>query len=173
MKHVTRIIMLLSVTVAVVSFSHTDNFKTDSCTEPFVNLHDSNLKITGVEIVDKIIGQKKKTITASRKNACLLELKIEGTAPADGEFGLYPTGFSVYATYRRVNKIFPSIAVGIKPRLPSGEMEEYWLNEPEVSMMVGCKKGESFRFYVLFEVPVDTETFYFQSPEISQRIAVK
>lgn len=148
-------------------------FKTENGTGAFVDLGISDLKVTGAELVDKIISGRNNTVTASRKNAVLLELKIEGTAMSDGQFGLYPSGFSVYAMYRRVPKIFPSIAVGVKHKKPNGDPDDYWLTEPEASMMVGCTKGDSIRFYVLFEVPDDTKTFYFQSPEIAQALTIE
>ncbi|MBN1549871.1 hypothetical protein JW979_00310 [bacterium] len=173
MKNTSLSLCFGLIILVFIPFADAVEFKTEEGNGAFIDLNESSLKVTGIEIVDKIVGSRNKTVTASRKNACLLELKIEGTASAEGQFGLYPSGFSVYAVYRRVNKIFPSIAVGVKHRNPAGEMEEYWLNEPEASMMVGCKPGDSIRFYVLFEVPEDTKTFYFQSPRITQGITIQ
>jgi hypothetical protein len=171
-KYSVIIGLLACVVCSPVPRGHAIDFDTEPGTGDFVNLWDADLTVTAVEIVDRVVGSRNQVITPSRENACLLELRIEGVARSDGKFGLYPAQFSVCAEYRRVPKLFPSIAVGVKPRLPGGEIEEFWLNEPDASMMVGATTGESIDFYALFEVPLDAKTFYLQIPYIAQGISI-
>lgn len=158
-----RIAMTLFSLAIFAMTTSADEEATDTA-KFLVDLGKCNLVVEEVHKVASIKGARGKTIKASKKGAVLVELKIHGTGVIDGEFGLYPSMFSLTCEYRRVHRILPSLAIGIKPKLPSGEIQEYWLNDPEATMLIGCDKGESIDFYALFEVPAEVKEFNLQVP---------
>jgi hypothetical protein len=101
------------------------------------------------------------------KPAHLVEVELTGRANATGEFALYPAMFSALCNYRGVASVLPARAIGtkIKDRM-TGEVTEYWYNEPGVSIIIGIKEGETIRRYVILELPKETKDFQVQGPKI-------
>jgi len=135
-----------------------------------LDMGECNLAVEEVRQVDEIKGDRGRVTEASRRNSVLIELKIHGTGPSEGEVGLYPSMFSLTCVYRGVRRILPSLAIGIKPRMPMGEIKPYWLNDPEASMLIGCEEGEDIEFYAVFDVPEDVAEFSFQAPHALQQV---
>lgn len=138
-----------------------------------VDLGKCNLVVEEVSRVEKTMGARGKAIEASKRGSMLIELKIHGTGPCDGELGLYPSMFSLTCVYRGVRRIIASLAIGVKPRMPTGEIQDYWLNEPEASMLIGCETGGSIDFYALFEVPEEVREFTLQIPQALQQVSTQ
>jgi hypothetical protein len=135
-----------------------------------LDMGECNLVVGQVRQVESIEGDRGKVTEASRRNSVLVELEIQGTGPSEGEIGLYPSMFSLSCVYRGVRRILPSLAIGIKPRMPTGEIKPYWLNDPEASMLIGCEEGDDIEFYAVFDVPEDVTEFTFQVPHAVQQV---
>jgi hypothetical protein len=136
-----------------------------------LDLGKCHLVVQEVNQVEKIEGDRGKTTEASKRGSVLIELEIHGTGPSEGKVGLYPSMFSLTCVYRGVQRILPSLAIGIKPRMPTGEIQPYWLNNPEASMLIGCYEDEDIEFYVIFEVPEEVKEFAFQIPRVLQQVS--
>jgi hypothetical protein len=170
MRHLAALAIALSLAAAAALASSAGGEAEDTPLG-LVDLGQCNLVVKGVSRVESVKGESGKTIEASKRGSVLLELEIEGTAAADGQFALYPSMFSLACAYRRVNRLIPSLAIGIKPKLPTGEIQEYWLNRLEATMLTGCEKGDRIGFYALFEVPDEVKEFTLQIPVALQAIA--
>jgi hypothetical protein len=135
-----------------------------------LDMGECNLVVENVRKIESIKGDRGKVTEASRRNSVLIELEIHGTGPSDGKVGLYPMMFSLTCVYRGVQRILPSLAIGIKPKMPTGKVQPYWLNEPEASMLIGCEEGDDLEFYAVFDVPEDVTEFSFQAPQALQQV---
>ena len=136
-----------------------------------LDLGKCHVVVQEVNQVEKIKGNRGKTTEASKRGSILLELEIHGTGPSEGAVALYPSMFSMTCAYRGVRRILPSLAIGIKPRMPMGEIQPYWLNDAEASMLIGCDEGEDIEFYAIFEVPEEVKEFTFQIPQALQQVS--
>jgi hypothetical protein len=130
--------------------------------------------LTEVNEVEGFKGEKGNTIKPSRRNAKFVEIKLEGKAYADGKSGWYPAMFGVLFKYRGTTKITPATALGIKfTNRKTGNKEEHWFNEPDVSFVMGCKTGESFAHYLIVEIPKEVTAFLLQGPAALQHLQLK
>jgi hypothetical protein len=136
-----------------------------------MDLGKCDLEVKEITQVEKVKCDRGKTVEASKRGSVLIELEIQGTAASEGEVALYPSMFSLGCAYRGVRRILPSLAIGIKPRMPTGEIRPYWLNDPEASMLIGCQEGEDIEFYALFEVPQEVKEFTFQIPQTLRQVS--
>lgn len=141
------------------------------CAEPLLDFGKFTTKVLETKQINSIIGEDGKTIKASRRDAKLLELKLEIIADVPGEFCLYPKMFSVQCSYRRVPMIIPAIALGTKiSDKMTGETKEYWYTDPEVSIILEVSGGERFYKYLIIEIPKKVETFQLLGPAVIQEV---
>lgn len=170
MKSLASLVFALSL-AALVAPAGAPGGETAEAPPGLIDLGQCSLAVKGLNRVESIKCEGGETIKASKRGAMLLELEIQGTATAEGQFGLYPSMFSLTCTYRRAHRILPSMAIGIKPKLPTGEIQEYWLSKPDATMLTGCEMGDKIRFYVLFEVPDEVREFTLQIPKALQSVS--
>jgi len=157
--------VLLSICVSGGLFARDD----DGTALAFLNVAKCNFSVEGAEVVDSVIEERGMILKRSYKGGQLIEVKLVESAPETGEIGLYPSIFSLVLYWRGVPRIHSSIAIGTKHQMPSGEMDEYWLNLPEASMIIEYEAGEEMIIYTLFEVPKDLKEFKIQNPAIIER----
>jgi len=143
--------VLLSICVSGSLFARDD----DGTALAFLNVAKCNFSVEGAEVVDSVIGERGMILKRSHRGGQLIEVRLVGSTPETGEIGLYPSIFSLVLYWRGVPRILSSIAIGTKHQMPSGEMDEYWLNLPEASMIIEYEAGEEMIIYTLFEVPKD------------------
>jgi len=126
-----------------------------------------DLKVTEFKEITGFTGEKGDVIKPSRRDAKFVEVTLEITANAGGEFVLYPAMFSALCSYRGVAKALPARALGTKIKDGfSGGVTEYWYNEPGVSVVLEVSAGETFRKYLVVEVPKEIDLFLVQGPKV-------
>jgi hypothetical protein len=138
-----------------------------------LDLSACHIVVKEVREVETIKGDRGKTTEASKRGSVLIELEIHGTCSSEGQVGLYPSIFSLTCVYRGVRRIIPSLALFTKPRRPTGEIQPYWLNDPETSMLIRCEEGGEIEFYAVFEVPEEVTEFIFQIPQALQQVSTE
>lgn len=130
-----------------------------------------DIKILEVKNIESFTSESGETVTTSRRSNKLLEIKLEITSNDIGEFALYPTMFNCMCVYRGEMLVVPAVALGTKVTDRStGTVNEYWYNDPEISVIIGVGMNEKFRKYVIIEIPEDTENFYLQGPKVIAEI---
>jgi hypothetical protein len=137
------------------------------CAADLVDFGSFESKVTGYKEINSFTSEKGDVIKPSRRDAKFVEVTIEITATAGGEFVLYPAMFSALCSYRGTAKAIPARALGTKIKDRStGKVTEYWYHEPEVSVILGVKAGETFRKYLVVEVPKEVDEFLVQGPKV-------
>ena len=163
MRRITLPLLLMSVFV----------FPGKNFAQDFIDLGKCKIRVTEIKEIKSFKSKKGKTVKPSRRNAKFMELKLEGESYAEGKSAWYPKMFGAMFLYRGVMKITPAIALGIKfKNRTTGNAEEHWFYDPEVSFTMGCKPGESFVHYVIVEIPKDVTDFTFQGPVMIQKLRV-
>lgn len=146
-------------------------FANDSRAKDIIDLSACDLKVTEIREIEGFKGEKGDMIKPSRRNAKFVELKLEGTANAEGESAWYPKMFAAVFEYRGSLKISPAVALGLKfSDKASGSKREQWFSEPEVSFTMKNKMGESFAHYLIIEIPEESKDFHLQGPAAIQQV---
>ena len=137
------------------------------CAADLVDFGGFNIKVTEFKEINSFTGEKGDVIKPSRRDAKFVEVTLEITATAGGEFVLYPAMFSALCSYRGTAKAIPARALGTKIKdRSSGEVTEYWYHEPDVSVILEVKAGETFRKFLVVEVPKEVDVFLVQGPKV-------
>jgi hypothetical protein len=124
-------------------------------------------KVSGYKTIDSFTGEKGDVVKPSRRDVKFVEVTLEITATAGGEFVLCPGMFSVLCNYRGTAKAIPAVALGTKVKDRStGEVTEYWYHDPAVSVILEVKSGETFQKYLIVEVPKEVDRFLVQGPKV-------
>jgi hypothetical protein len=124
------------------------------------------LKVTDIREITSFKGEQG-IVKPSRRDAKLLEIKVEGTSDTKGVTAFYPQMFAALFIYRGALRVTPAIAIGIKFKDPlSGNNIENWFNAPGVSFTSKSEVGDSISVYVIVEVAKETTEFKIQGPGI-------
>ena len=153
--------IIVALVVGLSWYSGSDVLADDEV--PFVSMSELQFAVDSVFKVESVLSERQAVLKSSKRSSQLVEVKLVGVAPRDGQIGLYPSAFSLVMNWRDVPGIYPSMAFGRKRKLLEG-IEEYWLHLPEASMLLGFSAGERIVIYALFEVPKDATGFQIQIP---------
>ena len=105
--------------------------------------------------------------SAGRRDAVLALIKVEGTAPQDGELSVAPGSFGAQFVYRGVNRLELSKAWGIRGKNPeSDEAIEKWTANPDERANVGATAGESVSMWFAVVLPKEVQRFYVIVPSL-------
>jgi len=131
-----------------------------------VDWGECGLGVTQVELVEKLVAGGE-TLTAGRRDAVLALIKVEGTAPKDGELSVAPGSFGAQFVFRGVNRIELSRAWGIRGKNPeTGETIERWTANPDERANVGAKAGESVSMWFAVVLPKEVQRFHVIVPSL-------
>lgn len=135
--------------------------------QEIIDLGKCNLKITESREIESFKSNKGSTVKPSRRDAKLIELRVDGKTYMKGESAWYPQMFAAMFYYRGSLRITPGIAVGIKFTDPlSGEKKEQWFNEPGVSYTAKHEEGDNIGTWVVVEIAKETKDFILQGPAV-------
>jgi hypothetical protein len=138
----------------------------DALSQTFLDLGKCNLKIVEVHEIQSFKGEKGE-VKASRRDAKLLEVKVEGVAYSDGVSAWYPQMFAALFNHRGASRITPALALGIKFTNPqNGENVAQWFNAPGVSFTAKHKAGDTVKTYLIIEIAKETNDFILQGPAV-------
>jgi len=130
-----------------------------------IDLVDCKLKVQTVEKAENVILSDGTRISASRKDAQLLLVRLKGEAPDYGKLSLNPSLFAV--NYIHMEKLSLSLAkaTGHRGTTPEGKEVDLWYGKPEDSYnLVMEKKGSEVDFWIAVEVPKAIEQFFIRIP---------
>lgn len=125
-----------------------------------------DLRVAQIEFTDKLVAGSQ-TLTAGRRDAVLALIKVEGTAPQDGELSVAPGSFGAQFVYRGVNRIELSKAWGIRGKNPeTDESIEKWTANPDERANVGATAGESVSMWFAVVLPKEVQRFHVIVPSL-------
>ena len=138
-----------------------------------LNLGKCDFKISEIREVPGFKGENG-IVKPSRRDAKLLEIKLEGKANSDGASAWYPQMFAAIFYYRGALRITPALAIGMKFKDPlKGENIEQWFNAPGVSFTSKNKEGDPLATYLIVEIAKETNDFILQGPSIITETGLK
>ena len=118
------------------------------------------LRVTQIEFTEKLQAGKQ-MLTAGRRDAVLALIKVEGTAPRDGQLSVAPQSFGAQFAYRGVNRIELSKAWGIR-----GKTIKKWSADPDERANVGTRAGESVDMWFAVVLPKEVQRFHVIVPSL-------
>jgi len=170
------ILLLIFFSQCLCGFSqNSTNWWDDPKNNRLIDLADCSLKVDTIEKVTSVALVDGSKITASRRDAQLLLLKVKGYAPDYGKISLNPTLFAVNFLYGEKLTLSMARALGQRGKTPEGKLAESWSNKPEDSYnLVLEKKGYEIVFWVAVEVPKNIERFWVRIPsQIDDIVIIK
>jgi len=150
-------------------------FSTVNAAEPkLIDFGKCQLEVINFDEINQFTGEKGNVIKPSRRDTRFIEVKLRCQTNEAGEFGLYPSMFGAMFRYRGMTQVAPAVAIGTKinDKL-TGEIREYWYNEPDVSIILGLKADEKFIKYIILEIPKEVDDFIIQGPRVIQVLSLE
>lgn len=170
MKTKTSVFNLLLLVLMIVFSSRlasqsSKNWWDDPKYNKPIDLGKCSLKVETVEKAESITINDGTKLTAGRKDAQLLLIKLKGNAPDFGKVSMNPALFAVNFLYNGSLRLSLAKAVGQRGKTPEGRSVDLWSNKPEDSYNLALeKKGFEIIFWVAVEVPKGVDKFWIRIP---------
>jgi len=131
-----------------------------------INLNECNLRISEIVEVQELPSPAG-AIKPSVKTNKILKVKITGIAPVEGSFIAKTHVFSALYSYRQLQCIVQTFAIGVKGKnAETGEIIEKWNTEADNLFTMGFDQNSKITFDIAFEVPKEVKEIEIQVPMI-------
>ncbi|MBN1968268.1 MAG: hypothetical protein JXR48_11395 [Candidatus Delongbacteria bacterium] len=131
--------------------------------DDLLNFGNFNVEVVKQTKISSFTGEDGELLKPSKRDLQFYELELQITANESGEFCLYPHMFSGMFYYRDVPRVIKASALGTKVK-ENKVVKEYWYTLPDVSVAIEVEKGESFKRYIILEIPKEVKSFKLIGP---------